>query len=423
MHKKNIFLWSLYDFANSVVMMVFFLYFAQWLVVDRGVSDFWYNALFIFSTILLIATAPIVSVIADKSGKNFSFLKKNTIIIWILFIVLSLITLFIPDHLVLAMLVFVLGNFMYQLAFTFYTPLLNELAPPEKRGLVSGIGNAANWLGQITGLVLVLPFASGGIYLFGATGRAQTFLPATIVFILLSLPMLLFYKKQQPTTEISVTLSHVKKEYINVWQETKSLFIIPSVSLFLISYFFFNDAILTASNNFPIVMERVFSAPDTTKTFLLILILVTSVVGSIICGYLGDKFGLKRVLLWILGGWIILFPLIGITQTIATLTVLVTIMGILFGGVWAVSRALLSKLVPKEKLNHAFSFYTIAERFASFLGPLVWSGMIVFIPSANNLNYRIAMVSMTVFIIIGFFIMRKVKENVDIHGLSTEIKI
>lgn len=406
---KNIFLWSLYDFANSIVMIVFFLYFSQWLVVDNGVSDAWYNALFIFSTLLLILTAPVVSVLADKSGKCFSFLRTNTVLVWVLYITLSLILLFAPEYKILAMILFVLGNFVYQMSFTFYGPLLNEITTPERRGRISGIGNACNWLGQIAGLVLVLPFANGSWYWFGDVGRAQVFLPTTLVFILLSLPMLLFFKKEKMIEQTPLTFSGVKEEYKNVFKQAKTLFVIPGVSMFLIAFFFFNDAILTASNNFPLVLERVFHAPDTQKTFLLALILLTSAIGSLLCGYLGDRFGLKRVLIWILFGWVIIFPLIGLSPNIGILTIFVTIMGILFGGVWAVSRALLSRLIPKDKLNYGFSFYTISERFASFLGPLAWSGIVVFAPSANGLNYRIAMISMTVFIIIGLVLMKRVE--------------
>ena len=46
MNRKNIFLWTLYDFANSIVTIVFFLYFSEWLVIDNGVSDFSYNMIF-----------------------------------------------------------------------------------------------------------------------------------------------------------------------------------------------------------------------------------------------------------------------------------------------------------------------------------------------------------------------------------------
>ncbi|MFA6392688.1 MAG: MFS transporter [Candidatus Paceibacterota bacterium] len=409
MNKRNIFLWALYDFANSIVMIVFMLYFSQWLVIDKGVSDFWYNASFIFSTILLILTGPVVSVLADKKGRCFSFFYKNTVILYILYILLTFIILFFPEQRILAIVLFILGNFAYQSSFIFYNSFLNEISQPEKRGFTSGIGNAANWLGQIAGLLLVLPFVSGSLYLFGETGRAQVFLPAVVFFIILSLPMLLFYKKQKIIEQTSVSFSHIKEEYKNVFVQAKALFIIPGVSMFLLAYFFFNDAVLTLSNNFPIVVDKVFNAPDIQKTFLLILILVTSVIGSLICGSLGDHFGLKRVLLWILFGWIIIIPLMGISPNITILGILVTFMGILFGGVWAVSRALLSKLIPLDKLNYGFSFYTISERFASFLGPLTWSGIVVFTSKTNGLNYRFAIISMTIFIIVGFLFMRKVK--------------
>jgi len=409
MNKRNIFLWALYDFSNSIVMIVFMLYFSQWLVIDKGVSDFWYNASFIFSTILLILTGPIVSALADKKGKCFSFFVKNTILIYLLYILLSLLILFTPEQRILAIVLFILGNFIYQSSFIFYNSFLNEIALPEKRGFISGIGNAANWFGQIAGLLLVLPFASGSLYLFGATGRAQVFLPATVIFIITSLPMLLFFKKQELVEKTSIAFSHIKEEYKNVLVQAKTLFIIPGVLMFLMAYFFFNDAVLTLSNNFPIAIDKVFHAPDIQKTFLLILILVTSAIGSLLCGYLGDHLGLKRVLLWILFGWIVIIPLMGISSNITVLGVLVTFMGILFGGVWAVSRALLSKLLPKDKLNYGFSFYTISERFASFLGPITWSGIVIFTPKTNGLNYRFAIISMTIFIIIGFFLMRKVE--------------
>jgi MFS transporter, UMF1 family len=409
MNKRNIFLWALYDFSNSIVMIVFMLYLSQWFVIDKGISDFWYNASFIFSTILLILTGPIVSVLADKKGKCFSFFCKNTVLLYLLYVLLSLLILFAPDQKVLIIALFIFGNFVYQSSFIFYNSFLNEIALPEKRGFVSGIGNAANWFGQIAGLLLVLPFASGSLYLFGTTGRAQVFLPATIVFIITSLPMLLFFKKQETVEQTPVNFSHIKEEYKNVFTQAKTLFIIPGVLMFLVAFFFFNDAILTLSNNFPIAIEKVFHAPDIQKTFLLILILITSALGSLLCGYLGDRFGLKRVLLWILFGWMIIIPLMGISPDVTILGIFATIMGILFGGIWAVSRALLSKLLPKDKLNYGFSFYTISERFASFLGPLTWSGIVVFTTKTNGLNYRFAIVSMTIFIIIGFFLMKKVE--------------
>ncbi len=56
--KKNIIIWSLYDFANSFVFITFLIYFSKWLVVNNGFPDFWYNATFIIGSIGLVFLAP-----------------------------------------------------------------------------------------------------------------------------------------------------------------------------------------------------------------------------------------------------------------------------------------------------------------------------------------------------------------------------
>jgi hypothetical protein len=90
---------------------------------------------------------------------------------------------------------------------------LHYIAPPEKWGKVSGIGEAGNLLGEVFGLLITLPLASGAVYLFGEAGRAQTFLPATVLFFILALPMLLFFKL--PKQELSNYKINFKEEYKN----------------------------------------------------------------------------------------------------------------------------------------------------------------------------------------------------------------
>src|SRR3989344_1878968 len=194
LNKKNIFLWTLYDFANSIVVIVFFLYFSQWLVIDKGVPDFWYNAIFAVGSLLLLLTAPILGSIADKTGRQQNYFNKITILSFLCFLVVSLIALFLSQQVFLAILFFLLANYLYQFSFVFYNAFLHHIAPPEKWGRISGLGIGANYLGQIAGLLITLPLAGGAVYLIGEAGRAQAFLPATILFFVLALPMLLFFK-------------------------------------------------------------------------------------------------------------------------------------------------------------------------------------------------------------------------------------
>ena len=72
--KRNIFLWALYDFANSLVMIIFLFYFSQWLVIESGKPDWWFNAMLIVSSVLFILTAPIAGQIIDKTGKKMGLI-------------------------------------------------------------------------------------------------------------------------------------------------------------------------------------------------------------------------------------------------------------------------------------------------------------------------------------------------------------
>src|SRR3989344_2424350 len=407
MNKKNVFLWTLYDFANSIVTIVFFLYFSQWLVVDKGVPDFWYNMIFTIGSVLLLLTAPILGSIADKNGRQQNYLNRITVIVFIFFLLASFTTLFFSQKVFLAALFFLLANYLYQFSFVFYNALLHYIAPPEKWGRVSGIGQTGNWLGQIAGLLITLPLASGAVYLVGEAGRAQTFLPATVIFFILALPMLLYFKiSEQDQTVVKI---NIKEEYRNYWTQFKELIKVPNLGLFLLSFFFFNDAVITAAINFPIYLEKVFAVADKTKSLILLGILVTSAIGAFCTGFVADKIGLKKTLLFVLGSWVFVFPALAFTSNFRLFIVFTVLMGFMYGATWTVTRAAMTALCPKEKLNFGFSFYTMAERISTLVGPLVWGSLVYLLAGFGSLAYRTSVSTMSVFVLIGIFFLRKVE--------------
>lgn len=232
--RKNIFLWALYDFANSLVSIVFFLYFAQWIVVDQGFPDIYFNLTFTISAVLLLFTVPITGFLLDKYFRRITGLRYTTVGTSIFYACCALFAVYgmsMP-----ALIFFTLGLYMYLLTFTFYTPLLNDISQPEKRGRVSGFGIAANYLGQFAGLAIVLPFSEGSLSLFNASARAETLLPAVIAFTILALPMLVWFK--EPIKE-KVSFQF-KVEFKNMIAETKKLFLFPGITLFMLSFFLCN---------------------------------------------------------------------------------------------------------------------------------------------------------------------------------------
>lgn len=405
MNRKNIFLWTLYDFANSIAIVVFFLYFSQWLVVEHGVSDLWYNLIFTGASILLFATAPVLGRTSDAMHTRMPFLRAATALLFLSLLAVSLITNFSPKAVLAAALFYLVGNYFYQLSFCFYNPLLHDLAPMRLWGRISGRGQFANMLGQIAGLGIALPLAGNAVLLFGAPGRAQTFLPATLLFFALALPMLLFFK--EPTARRPIKFRLIE-EYKTFFRSFKELLRSPGMGRFLLGYFLFNDAVLTASNNFPIFLNQVFHASDRTQSLLLGGILATSAIGALAAGWLSDKIGLKKSLIFILLGWVVVFPAIGLIKSFPIFVGATVAMGLLYGAIWTVTRAVMSYLSPPAQLNHAFSYYTLAERFATFVGPVTWGLITHFLIDLGSVRYRIAAIAMGAFVVAGLLIVRKI---------------
>ncbi len=403
--KRNVVLWTSYDFANSIVSIVFFLYFAQWLVVEQGVSDFAFNLTFTISAILLFLTVPLTGSMLDKSLRRITGLRYTTVLTALLYGSCALAALNGME--ISALILFTLGLYCYLLSFTFYTPLINDISSKERRGRVSGWGIGANYLGQIVGLLIALPFSTGSWSLFGASPRAETLLPAVLIFFVLSLPMLLFFHEPRRVAAPSSLKEHIR----SVFTETRFLISSSGVALFLLAYFLFNDAILTAANNFPIFLEQVWHISDTIKTYLMLGILITSAIGGAVSGFIADRFGQKRTLLFILAGYVIIFPLLALLTNFTLLIIAAILFGLWYGATWAVSRSMMGCIAPKGKHNLAFAYFGLAERASSLLGPLVWGGIVTGLVSWGSVRYRIAVIVITIFIILGLIALSKVKES------------
>lgn len=403
--KRNVFLWVLYDFANSILSIVFFLYFAQWLVIERGVSDLTFNLSFTVSALLLLFTVPLTGSLLDKSLRRITGIRYTTMSTAIFYGICALAA--IADKEITSLIFFTLGLYSYLLSFTFYTPLINDIAPASKRGKISGYGIAANYAGQFAGLVLVLPFSNGALSLFNGSPRAETLLPSVLVFFILSLPMLFYFKEPRRVTQ---DLS-LKEKLKDMLYESKLLFSFSSVVFFLIAYFLFNDAILTASNNFSIFLEQVWHVSDNVKTYILLGILITSALGGLFSGMIADRFGHKRTLVFILLGWLVIFPALALLSNFILFVSITILLGFWFGANWTVSRSLMSHIAPAGKHNLAFSYFGLAERASAFLGPIVWGLVVSNLTSYDDDRYRIAVLAITGFILLGLFALWKVKDD------------
>lgn len=370
------------------------------MIVDGGLSDFWYNAIFAITSILLFLSAPTLASFTDKYGGGKYLLNFTTLGTFLGYGLATVFAYLGTQYIFAVTLCFLIGQYFYQLSFVFYNTLIEDVADMEHRARAFGIGQFFNNFGQVVGLLIALPLSAT---------RLQPLFPSLILFILLSLPMMIYFNESRPREKkfnIEI-LKNGEKEY---FMKMKIFFSFSIAVPLLVAFFFFNDALITISNNYPIYMERVFGVSDDIKNYLLLAVLLMSAIGGIVSGWVADKIGALKTLKFILLSWIILIPLIATSKNLLSLSIFSSLVGLFIGSAWTVSKAYLSEILKKEELGYGFSFFTIAERFATLFGPLTWGGFIAVLGTQHT-SYRMAMLSMVIFVIIGLTILIKWKRE------------
>ena len=87
----------------------------------------------------------------------------------------------------------VLANIGFEAALVYYNAYLPDIAPREKRGLVSGIGFATGYAGSVAGLLVALPLVSKGKF-------DLTWLSVSI-FAIFSIPSFVYLPSDRPGTK------------------------------------------------------------------------------------------------------------------------------------------------------------------------------------------------------------------------------
>lgn len=411
---KDVFLWALYDFANTPLTTAMGgLFLAQWIVFDNGMADIWYGGVFTLATILLLLTSPFLGAWSDKVGRRMPFLKWTTFIfifagIAIGFVAVSPMPKIPRVALVLGL--FFLMQYVYQISLIFYNSLLDRLSTPKTRGKVSGIGEAFGELGWLLGPAMLLPFAMGYLTLFGEPGRAQVFLPATLVLVFLGLPMVFWLKEPKSNALVKdVSVVAVYKEAVaglkSLVKKDKN------VTNFLLSFMFVSDALLTANLYFAIYLDQIFKISDFQKFMILALMETVAIISCFVAGRMIDKYGAKKLLIVSCANLTLVYFLMSFASRLVFVFFLSALVGFGYGGFYTASRALLVKLSPPSKLGEYFGFYSTFQKFASIIGPLIWGGITLILADYGVIKYRVAMLSLVVLMLIGTLIVTRVKEE------------
>ena len=425
--RRDIIGWSLYDFANTIYSMnIVSLYLKRYIVEDLGYDDRYYDIPFAVSMLFAAILLPALGAMSDHGAKKKLFLFLFTATCCLSVAGLAV----VPEHLIFVLLgLFVIANFSYEAGQPFYNALLYSVAEGSFARYVSGFGVSLGYVGSILGMVFVLPFVTGDLFGFeipilDAGGKAAAFFPTAILFIVFAAPVFLWVRERPVRTPRSAGLV---RGYKDILETLRSGHKYPGVIRFLIADYCFEDAAATVIINIGLYCSLVIGMADGDITLFLIISTASAVFGSYLLGIVARHWSLKRLLKLIVWGWIASLVLFVFAEQMVVIWVLGSMVGILLGGLWTVTRPMLAELVPRDQLGRFFGLFALSGRAAAVVGPLLWTTIIYYFrpgralgdaaarligagPDANWVPYKLAVLSLAVVMLLGLFILRKVPD-------------
>lgn len=410
-----IFSWALYDFANTIfssnINTIFFPLYLQAKVggdpvLDQLASTFisYLNAL---ASFFLVIFSPLFGVYMDRTGR-----KKFLLVVFALLSIFSTIfmgvfefwqtstTLFnLSLSFLLVIFLFVTAKFFYNSSLVFYDAMISDLGNKQEIPLISGFGVAIGYVGTLVGL-LVYPFAGDEKY-------ALAFLLSGLLFLLFSLPIFFFYKeKPAPSPKKSTSFF---KGYLDIIQTFKDMKAYKPIFIFMIAYFFFNDALQTA-----IAMMAVYSKivlGFSTGQFILLYLVstVSSIIGSFVFGYITKRIGAKNSVIQVAIIMIIAIVLAAITTSTGLFWVAGSLFGIALGSMWVTSRTLIVELTPVEKRGEFFGLFAFSGKVSAIVGPMIYGSITLLFAESGTLASRFAIGSLAVMVLIGLLFHLRIK--------------
>lgn len=379
--KKVVNGWAMYDWANSVYNLVITTtFFPAYYAAVTGIKNFpdgitLFGRTFVNTELkdyvlatgfLIIALlSPILSSIADYKGNKKNFMR---FFCYLGALSCSLMFFFDKNNVTLGLVCFMFAGIGFYGSQVFYNSYLPEIAAEKDMDRISAKGFTMGYIGsvllQIVGFGLVVVM------------KEDPALPLKITFLLVGIWWVAFAQipfSRLPNRSDKNERKLKKHVLVNGFHELqlvwKQVIKMPVLKRFLTAFFFYSmgvQTVLLVAIDFGI---KILNLENVKLIITAVLLQLVAIVGALLMSRLSGRFGNIRVLiftvlLWVcacIGGYYI--------QTEMHFYIVASFVGLVMGGIQALSRATYAKLMPQTKDTASFfSFYDVTEKFAIVIG-------------------------------------------------------
>ena len=411
-NKKVVNAWCMYDWANSVYSLtitsaIFPTYYnAVTQTAGRGdlvnffgfeiINSVLYSYALSFSFLVVAVILPLLSGIADYSGRKKLFMK-----IFAYIGAVSCINLFffVGDNIEWGIIFSVLASIGYSGSLVFYDSFLPEIASFKRYDMVSARGFSYGYIGSVLLLILNLVM----ITYPGWFGLPEGSMPARFSFLLVGVWWIGFSQITFKHLPSSTFTEKIRGEYLTKgYQEIKKVFRslrnLPNLRKYLLSFFFYNTGVQTIMYLAVLFGTKELAMEDDKLIMTILIIQLVAIGGSFLFAKVSSMYGNKFSLLVMVVIWVGVCISAYYVYTDNQFFILAFVVGMVMGGIQSLSRATYSKLIPSNTIDHAsyFSFYDVTYNIAIVVGTFAY-GVVEHITG----SMRNSSIALGVFFVIG----------------------